>query len=163
VKAEEEQQRAALAGLQAGDAYADGQYSKAEYLYRRSLEWKSRPESYLGLARTLSSLGRHLEAVVECGRAIELDADSGAAYSAMAEFYLKMKNTDEAITWYEKAVRTPRFQQRFFSQFRLGLIWERRGLVDQARRCFEGALKDRPDFSRARKALARLAGKHSRF
>ena len=144
---------------EANAAREAGEHGQAEYLYRRSLEWVATAAAYTGLAWALSELGRHAEAIAMCEKAIRMDADQGQAYNDMGVFHLRLKKTDAAITWFEKAVRTPRYKNRFYSQFNLGLIWERRGQVEQARRCFERALKEEPGFTRAARALERLTRK----
>ena len=96
---------------------------------------------------------------MEGKKAIKLDVDYGTAYNDIGVFYTRKQQPDEAITWFEKALRAPKNVQRCFAHFNLGLVWEKKGQVDQARRCFEGALQERPEFLRAKRALERLTRK----
>ena len=93
-------------------------------------------------------------------RAIQLDADYMAAYSALAEVYFGMSQPDRAIGEYKKI--TERRPDDFVAYRNIGMIEAGRGQLDVAAEYYRRVLSIRADEPVAANNLASLYGDHGK-
>ena len=103
-------------------------------------------------------MGRTDDAIAECRKAIEVDPDFGNPYNDIGAYLMAKGQLDEAVGWFEKAKRAPRYEPRHFPFMNLGRVYAAKGMVLQAIKEFEGALRIEPDDPVSRQALAQLRG-----
>jgi tetratricopeptide (TPR) repeat protein len=93
-------------------------------------------------------------------RAVEIDPDFMAAYTALAEIYFGTQQPDRAIGEYKKiAERRP---DDFVAYRNIGLIEAGRGQLDAAAEYYRRVLSIRPDEPVAANNLAALYGEHGK-
>lgn len=101
------------------------------------------PEARNGRANTLSSLGRHGEAIAEFKEAIRLKRDYAEALSNLGLEYESVGNLDEAVNWCRKAVAlAPNVAQW---RANLGHVYATQRQYDEAAAEYRKALSIRPD------------------
>jgi len=93
-------------------------------------------------------------------RAIQLDADYMAAYSALAELYVGTQQPDRAIEEYKKIIE--RRPDDFIAYRNIGLIEAGRGQLDVAAEYYRRVLSIRPDEPIAENNLAALYGEYGK-
>lgn len=133
-----------------------GELDKAVIYYKKSLEIEPSAEAYTFLGWTYSFMGKLLEAIEECHKAIAVDPDFGNPYNDIGAYLLQMGRFDEAIPWLEKAKKAKRYENPEFPYCNLGRIYELKGLWPLAMEQYKKALKIRSDYMPARIALSRL-------
>ena len=135
-----------------------GDLERAVQLYTRSIELSPTAEAYTFRGWAYSSLGRTDDALAECRKAIEVDPDFGNPYNDIGVYLMAKKELDEAVEWFEKAKRAPRYEPRHFPFMNLGCVYAAKGMVLRAIEEFEQALRIEPDEPHCRQALAELRG-----
>jgi len=136
-----------------------GELEEAIALYKRSLEVYPTAEAHTFLGWTYSFQGQYQEAIDECLRAIEVDPDFGNPYNDIGAYLIELERWEEAIPWFEKALRAPRYESYFFPHFNMGRVYEHFKQWKKAEECYRNALKLNPQYRLAFVALKRLLGK----
>ena len=142
--------------------HMQGQYEAAARHFRLSIEASPTAEGHTYLGWSLSHQGQTEEAIEECRKAIAIDPDYGNPYNDIGAYLITLGRAEEAIPWFEKAIRAKRYCCYQFAHFNMGRVLLRQGLIEKAERAFERALSHEPDYLAARKALEyvrSLAGK----
>ncbi len=151
---ENTQLRAAFLYWQKGYAlHMLGQYEAAARHFRLSVEASPTAEGHTFLGWSLSHQDRTEEAIEECKKAIAIDPDYGNPYNDIGAYLIHLGRAEEAIPWFEKAMRAKRYCCYQFPHFNMGRILLIQGLIEKAERAFERALSYEPDYLLARKAL----------
>src|SRR5262249_22054115 len=88
--------------------------------------------------------GRLEEAIEDCRRAIATDPTFGNPYNDIGCYLMEQGKNAEAVPWFEKAKRAPRYEPRHFPYLNLGRLYAARGEVAEALAEFEGALALNP-------------------
>ena len=133
-----------------------GELEEAVNLYKRSIESHPTAEAYTFLGWTYSFKGRLDEAIEECHHAIEVDPDFGNPYNDIGAYLIEKGQFDEAIPWFERAMKASRYESPAFPHLNLGRVYERKGQWDLAVECYKKALALNPNYALAKRALGRL-------
>ena len=136
-----------------------GELDVAAINYKKSLEICPTAEAYTFLGWTYSFQGRLDEAIAQCRKAIAADPDFGNPYNDIGAYLIEQDKFDEAIPWFEKAIRAKRYEARCYPHYNLGRVWEHKGNFHKAMKYYRTALKENADYTLAQGALARLWGK----
>jgi Tfp pilus assembly protein PilF len=139
-------------------AHMEGDLEHAVELYTKSIELSPTAEAYTFRGWAYSHMGRTDDAITECYKAIEVDPDFGNPYNDIGVYLIAKDQLDEAVGWFEKAKRAPRYEPRHFPFMNLGRVYAAKGMVRRAIEEFEGALRIEPDNPVCRQALAQLRG-----
>ncbi|MBM4125375.1 MAG: tetratricopeptide repeat protein, partial [Nitrospira sp.] len=129
---------------------------EAVTLYKRSLDTHPTAEAHTFLGWTYSFMGKLDEAIEECHRAIGMDPEFGNPYNDIGAYLIEQEKFDEAIPWFERALKAKRYESPAFPHLNLGRVYERKGLWDQAIDCYKKALTLNPDYALAKRSLGRL-------
>lgn len=121
-----------------------GDLEEAVHLFTRSLELKPSAEAYTFRGWAHSFEGRLDEAIEDCRRAIATDPTFGNPYNDIGCYLMEQGKNTEAVPWFEKAKRAPRYEPRHFPYLNLGRLYAARGEVAEALAEFEGALALNP-------------------
>ena len=133
-----------------------GDFDLAAQFYKRSIELHPTAEAHTFLGWTYSFMGRLDEAIEECHRAIEVDPDFGNPYNDIGAYLIEKGQFDEAIPWFERAMKANRYESPAFPHLNLGRVYERKGEWDQALESYKKALALNPNYALAKRALGRL-------
>ena len=149
----------ALEVLQQGyDLQMKGKVEEAASLYRKSIELFPTAEAHTFLGWAYSTQGRHDDAISECKKAIEVDPEFGNPYNDIGSYLIDKGQLDAAIPWLEKAVQAKRYESYCFPHYNLGRIWEKKGEWWKAYEAYHHSLSANPEYTLAKKAMARMAG-----
>jgi Tfp pilus assembly protein PilF len=121
-----------------------GDLEEAVHLFTRSLELKPSAEAYTFRGWAHSFGGDLDEAIEDCRRAIATDPTFGNPYNDIGCYLMEQGKNAEAVPWFEKAKRAPRYEPRHFPYLNLGRLYAARGEVAEALAEFEGALALHP-------------------
>ena len=138
---------------QAYDAHIHGDFETAVALYKKSIEAFPTPETFTFLGWALSFLNRYEEAIQFCKKAIQLDPDFGNPYNDIGAYLIEMEKLDEAIPYFEKALRANRYDAYHFPHYNLGRVYEKKGMIKKAREAYQKALQENPDYVVAQEAI----------
>ncbi len=136
-----------------------GDLERAVALYRESIGVQPTAEAHTFLGWTYSFQGKLDEAIAECQKAIQVDPDFGNPYNDIGAYLIEKERWDEAIPWFEKAMKAKRYESYAFPHLNLGRVWERKGEWHKAIKEYEEAMKANPNYAVAREAYWRLKGK----
>ncbi|SRR5579875_625069 len=148
--------RAVSLWQRAYQAHMEGDLERAIELYTESIELCPTAEAYTFRGWVYGQMGRTDEALADCYRAINIDPDFGNPYNDIGAYLMAKGQLDEAIGWFEKAKRAPRYEPRHYPFMNLGRVYFAKGMVRKAIEEFEGALRLQPDEPFCRRALAEL-------
>jgi Tfp pilus assembly protein PilF len=133
-----------------------GELEEAIRLFTRSLEVSPTAEAYTFRGWAFSFAGRLDEAIEECRKAIATDPGFGNPYNDIGCYLMQKGDLDEAVGWFERAKRAPRYEPRHFPYLNLGRLYAARGDVSRAISEFEGALAESPEDAIALEFLRKL-------
>lgn len=125
-------------------------------LYSKSIEIFPTAEAHTFLGWTYSFMGRLDDAIAECRKAIETDPTFGNPYNDIGAYLLQKGEVDEAIPWFQRALEAPRYESYCFPHMNLGRAYETRREWLAAKREYELALRERPEYAPAKAGLARV-------
>jgi len=138
------------------DRLLAGDFEEAVALFTKSLELRPTAEAYTFRGWAYSFAGRLDEAIEECRKAIATDPAFGNPYNDIGCYLMEQGNLDEAMPWFERAKRAPRYEPRHFPYLNLGRLRAARGEIAEAIVEFEGALAEAPEDPIALKFLEEL-------
>jgi tetratricopeptide (TPR) repeat protein len=133
-----------------------GELEEAIELYKKSLEVFPTAESHTFLGWTYSHQGRWDEAIEECLRAIEVDPTFGNPYNDIGAYLVEKDRLDEAIPWFERALKASRYESYCFPHFNLGRVFERKRMYARALAEYKAALAENSSHLGALQAVRRL-------
>lgn len=133
-----------------------GEFDQAVELYKRSIEVYPTAEGYTFLGWTYSFMGRIDEAIQECLRAIETDPTFGNPYNDIGAYLVEKNRLDEAIGWFERALKAPRYESYCFPHFNLGRVYERKRMFARALEHYKLAYRENSQHLGALQAIRRL-------
>jgi tetratricopeptide (TPR) repeat protein len=133
-----------------------GWHREAIQLLEKSLAIMPTAEAYTYLGWTYSHMGDYQRAIAEAQKAIILDPDFGNPYNDIGVYLIELGKEDEAIPYFEKAMRVRRYCCYQFPHFNLGRIYLKKKMYEQARQQFKEALKIDPDYLPAGEGLELL-------
>ena len=129
-----------------------GEYQKAIELYGRSIKTFATAEAYTFRGWTYSFLGDYDHAIAECLQAIQLDPEFGNPYNDIGAYLIEQDKWDEAIPWFQKAMKAPRYEARSYPHFNLGRVYEHQHNWQKAKECYAQA------YALDKRYVAALAG-----
>jgi Tfp pilus assembly protein PilF len=133
-----------------------GDLEEAADLYKKSIESHPTAEAYTFLGWTYSFMGRVDDAIAECHKAIALDPTFGNPYNDIGAYLIQKGQIDDAIPWFEQALKAPRYESYCYPHMNLGRAYEAKHDWARAQEAFRNALRERPDYTPARQGLARI-------
>jgi Tfp pilus assembly protein PilF len=133
-----------------------GELDEAIRLYKESLERFPTAESHTFLGWTYSFQGRWEDAIQECLLAIEVDPTFGNPYNDIGAYLVEQDRLDEAIPWFLRALRAPRYESYCFPHFNLGRVLERKRMFARALVEYKKALAANSQHLGALTAIRRL-------
>ena len=129
-----------------------GDFQQAIELYTQSIQAFPTAEAYTFRGWTYSFLGDYERAIAECLEAIKVDPEFGNPYNDIGAYLIEQEKWDEAIPWFEKAIRAPRYEARCYPHFNLGRVYEHQHQWQKAKECYAMA------FGLDKRYVAALAG-----
>jgi Tfp pilus assembly protein PilF len=135
-----------------------GQLEQAVDLYKQSIAAFPTAEAYTFLGWTYSFMGRVDDAIAECHKAIETDPSFGNPYNDIGAYLLQKGQVDDAIPWFDRALKAPRYESYCYPHMNLGRAWEAKRDWLRARDEYRRALVQNPNYTPAAQALARIQG-----
>jgi len=133
-----------------------GELEEAVELYKRSIEICPTAEGHTFLGWTYSFQGRIEDAIQECLRAIEVDPTFGNPYNDIGAYLVEKDQLDEAMPWFERALRAPRYESYCFPHFNLGRVYERKRMFAAALTEYKKAQAENAQHLGALRAIHRL-------
>lgn len=134
----------------------DGYFEEAIELYKKSLDYYPTAEAYTFLGWALSALGDYEAAIDECKNAIEIDPDFGNPYNDIGAYLISLERYEEATAWLELAIKAPKYNNREFAHYNLGVVYEKLGLWFEALAKYKKALSVNPGYKVAENSYYRL-------
>jgi tetratricopeptide (TPR) repeat protein len=153
---EDPRQTAAEYFKKAYELQVQGEYQQAIELYSRSIEAFPTAEAYTFRGWTYSFLGDYDRAIAECLEAIKVDPEFGNPYNDIGAYLIEQEKWDEAIPWFEKAIKAPRYEARLYPHFNLGRVYEHQHNWLKAKQCYATAYLLDPKYVAALAGLQRL-------
>jgi Tfp pilus assembly protein PilF len=136
--------------------HAQNDLRRAIALYTQSIEICPTAEAYTFRGWAYQGLGRLDEAIEECKRAIEVDPTFGNPYNDIGAYLIAKGEYDSAVEWLEKAKHAPRYEPRHFPYMNLARVYAAKGMLTQALRELEDALRIQPGDPVCVEVVARL-------
>jgi tetratricopeptide (TPR) repeat protein len=136
-----------------------GEYDNAISNYEKSIDVYPTAEAFTFLGWTYSYKGDLERAIEECKNAINIDPDYGNPYNDIGAYLLQQGNADEAITWFELAIKSKRYENAEFAHLNLGKALEMKGLWFEALDEYGTALEIAPNYTESKIHVNRLQGK----
>ena len=127
-----------------------GDYDKAIQNYEKSIDVYPTAEAFTFLGWTYSFKGDLERAISECKNAIDIDPDYGNPYNDIGAYLLQQGQVDEAITWFELAINSKRYENVEFAHLNLAKALEMKGLWFEALDEYPMATGKAPDYSEAK-------------
>jgi len=121
-----------------------GDLEEAVQLFTRSLELQPSAEAYTFRGWAHSFEGKLDLAIEDCQKAIATDPTFGNPYNDIGCYLMEQGRNAEAVAWFEKAKRAPRYEPRHFPYLNLGRLYAARGEVAEALEEFAAALELNP-------------------
>eukprot|EP00276_Gloeochaete_wittrockiana_P008103 CAMPEP_0184648484 /NCGR_PEP_ID=MMETSP0308-20130426/5606_1 /TAXON_ID=38269 /ORGANISM="Gloeochaete witrockiana, Strain SAG 46.84" /LENGTH=265 /DNA_ID=CAMNT_0027080339 /DNA_START=88 /DNA_END=885 /DNA_ORIENTATION=+ len=116
----------------AQSALRRGDQSKATDLYKRSIQAHPTADAHTFLGWMYSMTGRKKEAITECYTALQLDTDFGNPYNDLGVYMREEGDLEQAMEWFEKAKRAPRYNERHFPHLNLAHLHWQQGRIQKA-------------------------------
>ena len=91
-----------------------GQLEEAVELYKQSINTYPTAEAHTFLGWTYSFMGQLNEAIEECHQAIRQDPEFGNPYNDIGAYLIELSQLEEAIPWFEKAMKAKRYENPSF-------------------------------------------------
>ncbi|HZQ68958.1 MAG TPA: tetratricopeptide repeat protein [Terriglobales bacterium] len=117
-----------------------GEYQQAIELYTRSIAAFPSAEAYTFRGWTYSFMNDYDRAIADCLEAIRVDPEFGNPYNDIGAYLIEQGKWDDAIPWFEKAIKSLRYDARCYPHFNLGRVYEHRHQWEKARECYANAL-----------------------
>jgi len=134
----------------------EGELERAIQLYKRSIAIYPTAEGHTFLGWTYSFQGRWDDAIEECKKAIQVDPTFGNPYNDIGAYLMEKEQYEDAIAWFERALKAPRYESYCFPHFNLGRVYERKRMFPKALMHYRQALAENPQHRGAYRAIRRL-------
>lgn len=138
------------------DAQKHGNLEEAMDFYQKSIDAYPTPEALTFLGWTFSFLHNYDEAIRLCKRAIQLDPEFGNPYNDIGSYLIEQGKLDDAIPYFERALKASRYDSYCYPYYNLGRVWEKKGMIHRARQSYQQALEENPEYGVAADALEKL-------
>jgi tetratricopeptide (TPR) repeat protein len=125
-------------------------------LYRKSIAVQPTAEAHTFLGWALSAQRDFDGAIAHCHTAIRLDPDFGNPYNDIGAYLIELGRPEEAIPWFERAQRAPRYEPRHFPHLNLARVHLMQRRLHAAIRELKAVLAIEPDHRGAREQIREL-------
>ncbi len=136
-----------------------GHLDEAIRLYKMSIGLRPTAEAHTFLGWAYSLQHRYEEAIQQCLQAIAVDATFGNPYNDIGAYLIELGRHAEAITWLERAIVAPRYENRALPFMNLARIYRHRGDDWKALEAFRNAWQVDPSHMAALDAYHALLGR----
>jgi Tfp pilus assembly protein PilF len=119
---------------------AKGEIADATLAYERSLVVWPTADAYVGLGQTYGMTQRQDEAIECCHKAIAVDAAFCQAYNDIGVYLVELNRWEEAVPWFEKAMKAARCDSPEQPLFNLGRVYTHLGQYATALRYLDNAI-----------------------
>ena len=133
-----------------------GELEEAIALYKRSIEILPTAEAHTFLGWTYSFQRLYEDAIQQCHLAIQVDPTFGNPYNDIGAYLIELGRWEEALPWFEKALKASRYENYFFAHLNSGRVHEHFHRWPEAAQCYQRALRENPQYLLAHQALRRL-------
>ncbi|MEW6207774.1 MAG: tetratricopeptide repeat protein [Acidobacteriota bacterium] len=144
---------------EAYEAQMQNELDRAADHYLQSIREYPTAEAHTFLGWTYSFMGLTDEAIDECRKAIETDADFGNPYNDIGAYLIEKGDLYGAIPWLRRAMKAARYECYFYPHFNLGRVYEALGRQFDALNEYKAALDLNPGYALALKAFRELQGR----
>ncbi len=141
---------------QAYEHQMKGELEEAVTLYKRSIDAFPTAEAHTFLGWTYSFQGKVDAAIEECLKAIEVDPTFGNPYNDIGAYLVEKNQLDEAIPWFKRALKAPRYESYCFPHFNLGRVYERKRMFTLSIQHYRQARAENPKHLGVLHSLRRL-------
>ncbi len=131
----------------------------AAEFYRQSIKEYPTAEAHTFLGWTYSFMGLTDEAIEQCVKAIEVDADFGNPYNDIGAYLIEKGDLYGAMMWLRRAMTATRYECYFYPHFNLGRVYEALGRQFDALREYKAAIDLNPGYALALRAFRKLQGR----
>jgi len=138
------------------EAQMERRLDDAVALYQKSIDIEPTAEAHTFLGWALSAQHRLEEAIAQCHIAIRLDPGFGNPYNDIGAYLIELGRPDEAIAWFERAKRAPRYEPRQFPHLNLARVYIMKNSLHEAIRELKAALAIEPGHAGARQQIRQL-------
>lgn len=128
----------------------EGNLEEAIKYCKLSLCCNDSSEAHTHLGWIYSMNGEYEDAIDECLSAIKLDKEFGNPYNDIGSYLIMLNREEESINWFRRAVKAPRFKQRYLAYSNLAEIYKNLHEWEKARKMFKKALHDNPQYRPAK-------------
>jgi arylsulfatase A-like enzyme/Tfp pilus assembly protein PilF len=147
---------------QARDAYANGQFAKAEELFRRLIQdMPDAPQPHAGLAKAVRSQGRLDEALEIVRATLESSPDNEYVRTTYGSLLTDAKRWEEAVAQFQLVLRQNPSNTTVLQNTGLALIFL--GRLDEAEQHLQIGLSVQPDSTRLLRAMGALRARQNRM
>jgi tetratricopeptide (TPR) repeat protein len=133
-----------------------GEMEVAIHLYKRSIEMFPTAEAHTYLGWSYRFQGDLEAAIAECKKAISVDPDFGNPYNDIGAYLIELDRAEEAIPWFERAIRSARYDAYHYPWYNLGRVYAAKEMYNKARDCFQKSLEFEPGYELSVEALQKL-------
>jgi Tfp pilus assembly protein PilF len=137
-------------------AHMEHRLEDAVDLYRQSIAIQPTAEAHTFLGWALSAGRAFDQAIAQCRIAIRLDPDFGNPYNDIGAYLIELGRLDEAIPWFERAQRAPRYEPRHFPHLNLARVHIMQRQWHRAIRELKAVLAIEPEHRGAREQIREL-------
>ncbi len=141
---------------QAFERQTQGEFREALDLYTKSIESFPTAEAYTFRGWTYSFMGDYDMAIADCLEAIDVDPEFGNPYNDIGAYKIEQGKWDEAIPWFEKAIKAKRYDSRCYPHFNMGRVYEQKHDFKRAMTCYARAYLENQEYTQALVAFRRL-------
>lgn len=140
--------------LQKGfESQLEGDLERSAKYFIESINRTPSPEGHTLLAFTFALMGELDEAILECERALQLNADFGYALNAIGAYHLEKGRFKTAQRYLKKALKSKIYAEQEQAHFNLARALVKKELFVSACKHLRLALNKAPDFSAAQELL----------
>ena len=141
--------------------YRNGQFRKAEKIYRRVAKSHPTHQSYANLGAALQAQG-YFERAIECyEKSLNLKPDYADAHFSMGSTFHAQARLEDALSCYQKAIE---FKPDYAAVYNnMGILFQEQDKLDEAIRCYQRALELRPDFPVALNSMGTALDKQGKL
>jgi len=118
---------------------SQGKFLEAKKQFKKANQACESAESMTYWGWMEYQLGNPEKAILLCKKAIRIDPDLGNPYNDIGSYLVVLGKEDEAISWFEKAIRAKRYEARHYPHINLGRLFLKRNFPLRALQEFKKA------------------------
>ncbi len=133
-----------------------GELNRAIKFYSDSIEIFPTALSHVYLGAAYSLQGNYEKAIQECEIALSIEPKLSIALNNIGNYFINLGKNKEAIPWFEKVIKSEKFDMKFKACYNLGKIYENMWELVPAIYYYKLALSYFPEYEQAQNSLLRL-------